>query len=142
MLTWDFEREFVVAHELAHLDMRHSQTVVKELAASSPGPPKDPGLVQLFYHVVSRGYDRAQEKAADEWAARQLAAMGRTAYKITKFIVGQQQLAGMKPVGEIVVDDVSSPIQHINMHWRRHPVPDERADWIRKTIDPLLGKKP
>ena len=60
----DEEFQFVVGHELAHIDLRHGQEQVAALTRD--GTIEKLGTLQAMYHQVAAGYTEAQEFAADD----------------------------------------------------------------------------
>ena len=78
----DAELQFVLGHELAHVDLGQCTRKVTYAARASQvagdlGKDIAP-LVQAAYSVVAVGFSQAEEFAADEWAYRTMRANGRS----------------------------------------------------------------
>lgn len=58
------EFQFVIGHELAHIDHRDGQALLAE--ATKTGLVASVGTLQAMYHLIARGYTDAQEFAADD----------------------------------------------------------------------------
>jgi hypothetical protein len=64
------EYRFVAGHELAHVDLKHSQIEVAEAmrAGAEPGI----GTLQYLYYQIAKGYSREHEFAADDWVVERM----------------------------------------------------------------------
>jgi predicted Zn-dependent protease len=69
------EYQFVVGHEVAHIDLRHSLKAVDEVMRAGVAP--DTGTLQYFYHQIAVGYGEARELEADDWVVERM-------YKLTQ----------------------------------------------------------
>ncbi len=82
------ELQFLIGHEIAHVDLKHDLKLVAEAArldneAGRPGP----GLLQRLYHRIARGHTDEQEYEADAWSFHQLIKADHTAYQARRFLV-------------------------------------------------------
>jgi hypothetical protein len=74
---------FVLAHEIAHVDMKHMIACLKDPGVES----LDMGTLWKVYFVVPPlGYLDAQEYAADGWAYRQVMQIDDSRYDALKFL--------------------------------------------------------
>jgi predicted Zn-dependent protease len=75
LVQTDAELEFVVAHELAHIELGHAAARLDSI----PGLDKaSPGLVPALFHLIALGFSAEQELEADDWAYRALRRAGRS----------------------------------------------------------------
>jgi predicted Zn-dependent protease len=136
----DVELEFLIAHEIAHVDQRHGlQQVAKTMAGKPSIPPDLPGLVQRIYHQIAAARDSDQERAADEWAAGQLLRLGRTRHQILAF------LRRLETYGAREDEEPNKPhkpgavlegeVQDIEAHLQRHPPIPFRLRDLEKVLD-------
>ena len=72
----DEEFQFVVGHELAHIDLKHGQALLAE--ATRSGLVEKVGTLQAMYHLIARGYTDAQEFAADDWVIDRMLKLDHT----------------------------------------------------------------
>jgi hypothetical protein len=135
----DVEFEFLIAHEIAHVDQRHGlQQVARTLAGRPSIGPDEPGLVRRIYHQIAAGHDPDQERAADEWAARQLLRLGRTRREILSFLRrletyrAREEEDPNKPHKPSAV--LEAEVQDIEAHLQRHPPIPYRLHDLEKVI--------
>lgn len=75
----DAELQFVVGHEIAHVDLGHcSAKMMVVIRATQLGADPATPVVQQAYAALTRGYSRDLELACDEWSYRQMLDLGRT----------------------------------------------------------------
>jgi predicted Zn-dependent protease len=79
----DQELQFVIAHELAHLELGHTQARLKQIAV---GPGARIGLLPWLHHLIALGYSDDQEYAADAWAYQALLRAGGTHRQAVGFL--------------------------------------------------------
>jgi Zn-dependent protease with chaperone function len=133
LLDWvqtERELQFVLAHEIAHVDLAH---VTKKVtyAARAAELTGDAGafLTQLAYSLVATGYSKEEEFEADAWAYHAVLAAGGQRAEV---------LAAMSRLVEHVEEHASEPqmpkgddlpgrlLWEIENHLRTHPPPAER----------------
>lgn len=122
------EFRFVVAHELAHLDLRHAQARVAE--ATRQGKVNGVGTLAALYHQVAEGYTEAQENAADDYAVDRMIRLGHSKRETLAFLrrlVGHSEEKGYRNGRRAPKTDVSAPVQDVENHYKSHP-----AAWKRK----------
>ena len=138
LIPEDVELEFILAHEIAHLDMRHGiEKAARELGAEAHRPPDQPGLVQRIYHQIAEGYDSEQEDAADKWACQQLVNLHRPRHDIRMFFVRLQDynarnqgVERQKPMAGL-----DAEFQDIEHHWQTHPAIPFRLGRLKAILD-------
>ena len=133
----DVELEFVLAHEIAHLDMRHGiEKAARELAAEAQRTDQ-PGLVRRIYHQIADGYDSKQEYDADEWACQQLVNLKRSRHDIRMFFERLKDYnarkQGVEPHKPMAVLDAK--VQDIENHWQTHPAIPYRLEHLKAFLD-------
>ncbi len=120
---------FVVGHELAHLDKRDSQRII---AGASGG-----GTLQALYHQIAAGFPKAEEFAADAWAADQMRALGQSDREILMFLrkfVPKSEEKGFRNGGKTPKSPPSAPVQEIDNHFRSQPAAWERLERLKSRL--------
>jgi len=119
----DVELEFIIAHEMGHLEKRHGIEKIAKGVGTEGVWPDRPGLVQRFYHQIAAGYDSRQELEADAWACQRLMKLGRSPHGILSFLrrlenydVRNSRGGPMQPESP-----VDAEVQAVERHWRTHP---------------------
>ncbi len=131
----DYRLEFVLGHEIAHVDIQHSlanacDPQVKELA-------KGQGTVALFYNLlIPAGYKDDQDFEADRWAVERMLELNRSHYEIRQFlkrfrIYAQEHgfAAGRQPVR------FEPTVSHTEYHYSSHPAVKDRLERIDNLLD-------
>lgn len=126
----DEELQFVVAHEIAHVDLKHG---VRALTYAARAGQLTGGagieLVQLAYHLIALGYSEDQEFAADEWAFRHQLQLGVRQEQALGFLHRfleheREQGADDSPQKR---DSVPQAVkQELENHFRSHPATEAR----------------
>ena len=121
----DYELEFALAREVAHLDRRHAAHQVVKEAGKRPGVD----LVQSAFHQIAAGYTAEQEAEADDWAYRRLTKQGRTprqtlAYlrRLADYADNHGQAAGRRKPRSLP----GHVNQDLDNHWKSAPAATER----------------
>jgi len=133
----DVELEFILAHEIAHLDLRHGiEKAARELGAEAHRADQ-PGFVQRIYHQIAEGYDSEQEYAADKWACQQLVNLKRPRHDIRMFFVRLQDYNARKQGGEPQkpMAGLDAEVQDVEHHWQRHPAIPFRLNRLKTILD-------
>ncbi len=116
--------QFVLAHEIAHVDQRH---IIQYLLDPGVQTVEMSTLQKVYLLILPLGYLDKDEFAADQWAYRQLIALDHTRYEALKFL---RKLKGYAAEHELSEGRVnyklrpgSSPVQsHLwanTAAWRR-----------------------
>jgi len=118
--------EFVIAHEVAHVDLQHALTCLRdpELKRLELGT-----LGQFLTLVFPRGYyPESLDSQADTWAYTQMTRLGRSKLKTFAFL---RKLTGFAAENGFVEDRAKLPkpgpnSSPLDTHLRAHPAPRKR----------------
>lgn len=135
----DAELQFVLGHEIAHVDLKHCVrkltylTRANELAGEGAGD-----LVLLAYHSIAVGYSEEDEYEADAWACRWLIASGQTNRPALKFIKrfrqeAPEEIEDLDPAAGGVID---AGVRELKNHFRSHPPVAARVDRLEQISEP------
>jgi predicted Zn-dependent protease len=129
----DSELQFVLGHEIAHVDLKHCvETVTYAARASELTNDENAGqLIQIAYKLVSLGYSEEQEYEADAWAFRKMLASGASRYEASLWSKKQAQEDGAsesKVRPQTLEDEL---IIEVENHFSSHPPSKERYERLR-----------
>lgn len=134
----DAELQFVLGHEIAHIDLGHCARKVT-YAYRTEQLAKRSGidiakLVQIAYGIAAAGFSQTEEFAADEWAYKTMRVAGRSVPEILaapKALVEleRQNAKFLSVRGSKKLEDV------LENHFRTHPLSNERLIKLEKLID-------
>ena len=126
----DEELEFVLGHEIGHVELEHcSRRLTYFARASELGGDLSGNLVQMAYHLIAVGYSEKDEFEADEWGFRQLVQMGRDrdrALALPRRFVEKEKREGRRKEGAKSPTAVEAVVQGIDNHFQTHPAAAER----------------
>jgi predicted Zn-dependent protease len=132
--------EFVVAHEIAHVDMRHAQMFVADPAALSV----EKGTLRQFFSLVfPLSYADPREFEADAWASRQMMRSGRSPRKTLAFLRKWETYAKENEFGNGRVpfkkNADAAPLEN---HFKAHPAAYQRLKRVENLakLDPVRAK--
>jgi len=116
--------QFILAHEIAHVDQRH---IIRYLLDPGVQSVNMSTLQKVYFLILPLGYLDKDEFAADQWAYRQLIALDHTPYEALKFLRKLKNYAAAHELSEGRVNyklrPGSSPVQsHLwanTAAWRR-----------------------
>jgi Zn-dependent protease with chaperone function len=127
----DAELQFVLAHEIAHVDLKHvTKRMTYAARASAAGGAAAGTLVQMAYMVIALGYSEDEEFEADAWALR---AMLKTGRGRSESLGGLRHLQGYlrekerEPKRAAPQNAAEQTLQQIEDHFRSHPPTEERV---------------
>jgi predicted Zn-dependent protease len=129
LVASDAELQFVLAREIAHVDLKHAAT---EMAREGSG---ESNLVHRAYRQIAQGYADEQEFAADAWAYRQLRKLGRSRRECLGFLrrlvphVDRRGGVGGPMPSNIPPSSDLEPIEH---HWLTGPPPADRLERLMR----------
>jgi len=134
----DAALQFVLAHEIAHVDLRHAIQCLQDpdLKTMNMGT-----LQQVYALILPLGYLDSQEYAADRWAYQQLIRLDRTRYEALKFL---RKLKGYAEAHEF--NDGRAPYQPgprsspIDNHYRAHTAVWRRLNELEAATAPASPK--
>jgi len=126
----DAELQFVIGHEIAHVDLKHC---VKQLtyAARASGMAGEPGarIVQVAYQMIALGYSKEKEFEADAWSYKSLRQLRRSKEECLAFLqrMGKEErtrrIQQADPTGDNAADQV---VVQVRNHFQSHPPTTER----------------
>jgi hypothetical protein len=109
------EYQFVVGHEVAHIDLRHSLKAVDEVMRQGVAP--DTGTLQYFYHQITVGYGEARELEADDWIVQRMYKLNQSERGCRAFLERLTRYAKENDFENGNVPpktDIASPIQDVD----------------------------
>lgn len=127
----DQELQFVLAHEIAHVDLEHCNRKLTYAArASDLTAPAIGGFVGVLHNIMSRPYAKTEEFDADAYALRAVVAAGQTRAQALSFPKRLGEYMKRKDVSHTrspretsVFSDVFARAED---HFSTHPPMDER----------------
>jgi beta-barrel assembly-enhancing protease len=132
----DSELEFVLAHELAHLELGHEAARLEQVA-------KEAGLaagrIAGLYYLLALGYSDQQEFEADAWAFDALLRAGRSRREALGFL---RRYAGYAAEHELVLgrrppkSAFGDARQDVENHYAAHPPALERIARLEAARSP------
>jgi Peptidase family M48 len=139
----DYVLEFMILHEMAHVDLAHPITNMRD-----PNVKKlNLGTVPLFYSVaIPWGNLEAQELEADKWAYERMKKQGRSRYQIQAYLRKLEDYSKkngfenfpLKPTDGFEVNPRPTDpprVPPLDNHLRSHPVPYKRMKALKALID-------
>jgi Zn-dependent protease with chaperone function len=129
----DSELQFVLGHEIAHVDLKHCvENVTYSARASELTNDENAGqLIQIAYKLISLGYSEEQEYEADAWAFRKMLASGASRSEASLWTKRQAEEDGdseSKTRPQTLVDDL---VVEVENHFSSHPPSRERYERLR-----------
>ncbi len=124
----DYVLQFLIAHEIAHVDLRHDVRCVKGLLKST----KQPQALSQFLFPIVAGYPDEQEFEADAWAYKQVSALHEGSWrKSSAFLRKLRDYAEPRGFldGRKTSTDGLNPFEN---HLRTHPAVYERLARLEK----------
>lgn len=139
----DAEVQFVIAHEIAHVDLGHCRRgLAYTVRAGELAGGQGADLVQQAYHLISLGYSEEQEFDSDEWAFRHMLKIGRTqddALALPRHFAKhfadkteRRQTADKDRPDAVIADEIEK-------HMRSHPPAAERVRRLEKMVSESEG---
>ncbi|MCY2987370.1 MAG: M48 family metalloprotease [Planctomycetota bacterium] len=129
----DAELQFVLAHEIAHGDLKHcAKQVTYAARASQLGGNLGGNLAQLAYRAIATGYTKDHEFEADAWAFRTLLRIDRSrdeALSLSRHLVDYVKGKGLEPEQRDPKNASQKTAVEITNHFRSHP---PSADRVRR----------
>jgi beta-barrel assembly-enhancing protease len=140
----DSALEFVLAHEIAHVDLKHPLAVIAGMNAEMKKTKKDYDTLQQCFFPIVLAYPDKNEDEADAWAWKQMRKLGRSRLEALAFIRRFEGYAKDHkfPDGRRPPEENSNVLDN---HFRAHPSPTERkkrADAIFISQAPAAAPAP
>jgi hypothetical protein len=136
----EVELQFVLGHEIGHVDLRHCARRLMPLARASQVAPAVGSMAGVLHGVMSRTYAQDEEYDADEYSYKNLRAMRKSTPDILAFLRRLQTYEDQQDHSASPRDAASDPLSRIssrlNDHFRTHPPTEDR---IRR-LESLDGK--
>jgi pSer/pThr/pTyr-binding forkhead associated (FHA) protein len=138
------ELQFVVAHEMAHLEQRHAiQSLLRDRTGGpGPGAPAA-GTAQRLYRQIAQGYGDDQEFEADELALKAIIAISRSRRECLAFLerfkghaTDLRFAGGHNPPRSGPIDLA----QDVANHFGAHPAAIDRLERLQAAYDGLRPK--
>ncbi len=131
----DAELQFVVSHEIAHVDLGQcARKVTYAHRARQIGGTagKDiSSLVQAAYSVAAAGFSQAEELLADEWAFKTMRAAGRSRKEALASPKAFSELEG-QPRAPRPASEKTAVVELLDNHFRTHPPAAVRLQHLEK----------
>ena len=128
----DGELQFVIGHEIAHVDLRHcAQQMTYVARASNMGGDTLGNVVAIAYKTIALGYSEEKEHESDEFAFEFMTENRSEAFDfLTK--LAQIEILQPKSNGSIL----NATVQELDKHFRSHPQTRSRIERLkRKGLD-------
>jgi Zn-dependent protease with chaperone function len=126
----DAELQFILAHEIAHVDRKHAARRMTYAArAASVGGRAAQTAAQLAYVVIAVGYSEEDEFEADAWAMQSLLRVGRSrteALSALRHLLAYLRERQSEPAPTPPNSGVERVLRQIDEHFRSHPPAAER----------------
>jgi|GEM_PF-3954156 len=129
----DEELIFVIGHEIAHCELRHSakNLVLATRAGKMLGSKNATALASMAWQLVARGYSEDFEFESDRWSYEQMRQQG---------VSHDRCLLGLKMLEQARHDsrrdrsrtDDRSLLQHLGDHFRTHPETSDRISRLER----------
>ncbi len=126
----DAELQFILAHEIAHVDLRHAtKRVTYSARAAKLGGEAGRTMAQIAYSVIALGYTKDEEFEADAWAMRAMLAIGRTREEAMEGLrhletYFDKEHPEARPVAPS--NNTEKAVRQIQNHFSSHPPTAER----------------
>ena len=130
----DYVLEFMILHEMAHIDLFHQITNLRD-----PEAKKLPiGTVPMFYSIaIPWGNTEAQEYEADRWALEKMRKMDRSPYQIQAFLRKLEDYSKKNGFENYPRKPMDKPeVALLDNHIRAHPVPYKRLRALKALMNP------
>ncbi len=135
----DSELQFILAHEIAHVDLKHcvSQLTFAARASQVAG---DTGatLVSLAYRLIALGYSEEAEFEADRWAYQHLSSLGTRHEQLIAPLKHLAEWEERSAPRDSAVQDVGAAqtvLREIENHFATHPATKERIRRLEQLQD-------
>jgi len=112
------ELQFVLGHEIAHVDLKHcAEQMTYSARASELVGETGASLVQMGYQVIALGYSEDKEFEADAWSVRTL---GKGKEDAVRFLEKLAKLHDEGPTNDSMTP-IGSITREIEGHFKTHP---------------------
>ena len=136
----DEELQFVLGHEIAHIELGHvSERITYAARATEMAGPIAGVAAQLTYLSVAIGYSPEQEFEADLWSYRTMLRTGHSpeaALAALRHAAGYLREVGVDKPPPAPRNPAERVLFRIDDHFRSHPPVEQRIERL-ETISPL-----
>jgi Zn-dependent protease with chaperone function len=141
----DDELQFVLGHEIGHVDLQHcSQKLTYAARASEATAPVAGRMVGCLHNLLTRPYSQEQEFEADAYGLKAIWAVGKTTIPAVTFLRRFGQHLESEKGGSSVTDK-ESPFawvaQRMENHFHTHPPIAERIAHLEALKRPPAAPK-
>jgi hypothetical protein len=127
----DAELQFVLAHEIAHVDLKHcARNFTYAVRAGEVGGAASEKAVSKMYHLYELQFNEELEFAADEYALARLHRLGRSRDEILAFhrrFTEYLKRKGVETAEQKPTNAAEAVSLEIENHFRSHPPNEERT---------------
>ena len=124
----DYLLEFVVGHEMAHIELQHALQCLQDRRVRSF---KDGTLQKLYFLIIPHAYPRELEFAADGWVYQRMQRLGRSEHDRLAFLVKLESYA--KANG---FEDGQGKVEELYRVWQASPASPHRSRQSKTTFEP------
>lgn len=128
--TSDAELQFVLAHEIGHVDQKHcTKQITYAARVAEAGGKAAFGLAQLAYMAIALGYSEENEFQADAWGLRSMVRIGHSREEALAFprrLLKHLEKEGREPEPYQPQHVVEATAQEVANHFRTHPPMQQR----------------
>ena len=123
------ELQFVLGHEIAHVDLRHCVEQLTYASRASQGAGEVGGsLVRIAYQLIALGYSEDKEFEADAWA---YVLLGDSKPSALRFLERLAQDGGEPKVEQSAMTALDVAVHEVDNHFRTHPSTAQRLIRLR-----------
>jgi hypothetical protein len=135
----DYALEFIVAHEMGHLEKSHALNCLRDPEIKKLGM----GTMPLFYALlIPWGYREEQDFEADRWATQRMRQAGRSRHETMAFLRKFEDFARKHEFEAIRKKPTDDPkLDPLDNHLRAHPLVRTRLKELKKLLDPAAKSR-
>ena len=143
IIETDVELQFVIGHEIAHLDLGHCEKLLtyavraKDLGdelGGALGAEAAESIAAVAYEALSAGYSEEQELACDAWSYRAMRKDGRPhkdCIAMTQKFLEREKAESKTDTGKSG-DSIDQLATKVDNHFRTHPPAKKRLEALEK----------
>ena len=133
----DAELQFVIGHEIAHVDLKHcTKKIAYTARAQQVGGNIAESIATLAYSTISLGYSKEDEFEADEtsfqWLIKNKLSRDKALLGVRKLVVLSEKTDQNRIPGNVKPNDILTKIDN---HFSTHPPASERLLRLEKLKD-------
>ena len=133
----DAELQFVIGHEIAHVDLKHcTKKIAYAARAQQVGGNIAENMATLAYATISLGYSKEDEFEADEtsfqWLIKNKLSRDKALLGVRKLVVLSEKNEQNRTPGNVKPNDILTKIDN---HFSTHPQASERLLRLEKLKD-------